>query len=228
MKKLLTLISLVLLCGMTAAMAQNFTSKKFKGSQITGVEVQGIFEVNIRQDSATGAVVSIPKEYKENLVFELSDDGILKIGFKGRVNMDWGDLRGKDMKFTAEIACTTLEKLTAQGMTSVTVEGKITTSKLEATAEGMSKITTTEMLVLANDMSLTVNGMSKMDMNAKVTGDTRVCVNGMSKLSLSGSTKNYNYEVNGMSSLESKDFISSGNVNGSTAGMSRANVASAN
>ncbi|MEG0162539.1 MAG: DUF2807 domain-containing protein [Mucinivorans sp.] len=115
MKKLIltSVLSLFMVSCMAAGPAKTIT--RFEGMPITALDASSAFEVTISQGSTSSAKVTIPENYVDRLVFELENDGTLRVGMRQGLSRNKGEKLKLDVWYVDH--CSFLLDLKIVGLT---------------------------------------------------------------------------------------------------------------
>ena len=202
MKKLLTYTIAYVICCITTCQAQanEIDITRFEGEKITGIEISHAFDITIKQGPSTGATVSIPSHIQEKLVFEMNGT-ILKIGFK-----DMKSNRTND-RYSANITCSTLERVSLSGTCNLIIEGTLNTSFLDLRLSGASNVTNNGRMTITGNFTTRVSGTSKLNLNMAVSSTARMSLSGSSDLTFIGSAMSTFIESSGSSKIYNDEFL---------------------
>lgn len=220
MKKFL-IAALCAIIAPLASQAQTTTTiEKYQDKPIHGLIVSGAFDVQLRQakgENKNGAKIEIENELADKLVFDLTDEGYVRISFKDDMSKYFTRSKKKPQ---AWITVTDLVYLNATGACNVVstsvftapdnirvlISGNASVNMVEVTAQnaqvevsGTSDLSDAK-FILSNKMLLNQNGTSKFTGNIKAA-DTHLYISGVSTVTLEGSTSTAVVDVNGTSSL---------------------------
>lgn len=223
MKKniLLILIFCGLITGITAQ--EQKTISRFEGKTITGVEISGAFNVTIRQGKPTGASVTIPAQFEEQLIFTLNDNGILKIHIDDHKERKKSyRQRQKYNHFTAEIVCSSLEKIALTGACKLQAIGEFTPDKLWMKLTGASMIQIAGKIQVEKNMKVSLSGASKF--YGAITATTAfIDLTGATELTITGNAGQCQMNASGASKANMLDFLTK-EVDVDVSGASKVNL----
>jgi|GEM_PF-3398302 len=202
MNRFLLTVSIVLSGILSASAANNITTTtKFTGSEIRNIKISSMCKAVIRQGLTTGATVSVSEDYQDKLIFDLTDDGTLTIEIS-EDTMIWG----KKFRLTADITCTTLEKLNVKGMAQVTIEGPVVTENLDICLSGLAKVNFLNHLAVKNNLTLESNGISELKAKSIAVPESCLKLSGISKVNIEGKTDELDLTMSEYSSLKNIRF----------------------
>lgn len=241
MKKLFLLAVCALVAPLFAA-AQEATTviEKFGDKTIKGVIIAGAFDVQLSQADGSsrkvGAKVEILKEVEDKLVFELTEEGYVRVAFKNDMTKYF---TGSKKKPQAWITVSELQYLNVTGASNVVCTGICSTegplrlltsgnasvNLLESSAEtinieigGTSDLSDTK-LTATGKTELIQSGTTKMTGTLK-TGTAVLTLSGVAGLTLDGGAEEAVLDVSGTSSADLENFTI-GTVNAKVSGMSK-------
>lgn len=167
------------------------TLTRFEGKPITGIDVSGCWQVVISQGTSTKAEITFPARLKDQLVFELQEDGELELGFRGDVRAKAGE------KFTAVIVCSSLETVDMSGACTLEGSGKFTGSEMRFDLSGAAKAVFEKgELSAVNTLKVEMSGASQLSTQA-MARKVDIDLSGASQLTITGSAESGNLEASG-------------------------------
>lgn len=241
MKKLF-LLALLAAAAPLFATAQQTTDviEKYGDKTINGVIVAGAFDVQLSQANGSsrtvGAKVEIEKELADKLVFELTDEGYVRLTFKNDMSkyftrskkkpQAWvtvTDLTYLNVTGASNVVCTGV--CSTKGGLRILTSGNASVNLLEAKAETMdAEVSGASDL---SDAKLTVQGKAELiqsgtsKVNAEIKAGTAVfTVSGLAGLTLSGGAEEAVLDVSGTASADLENFVI-GTVNAKVSGMGK-------
>ncbi|WP_298061671.1 DUF2807 domain-containing protein [uncultured Rikenella sp.] len=240
MKKMFLLALCAAVLPVLAAAQETAVIEKYADKTINGVIVAGAFDVQLAQaDGASrtvGAKVEIEKELADKLVFELTDEGYVRLTFKNDMGkyftrskkkpQAWvtvSDLKYLNVTGASHVVCTGV--CSAKGDLRILTSGSASVNLLEVSAQTLHvDLSGTSAL---NDAKLTVQEKAEVVLSgtSKAGGElkagTAVCtVSGLAGLTLSGSAGEAVLDVSGTSSADLENF-NIGTVNAKVSGMGK-------
>lgn len=191
-----TMFFILLLLGMAVGVEaqEQMTVSRFQGERIIGIDAGGAFEITVRQGNNTGATLTIPARYREQLVFTLSE-GELKIGFKGSITGKKND------RFIAEIECSSLEEIDLNGACKLQGEGNFNASNLAVDLSGAAEASLKGKCIVEGKMDIDLSGASKFRGNFEAV-NVAVDLSGASRLLLEGRADQGVVELSGASDAQ--------------------------
>lgn len=187
---------ILLLLGMAVGVEaqEQVTVSRFQGERITGIDASGAFKITVRQGENTGATLTIPARYREQLVFTLSE-GELKIGFEGRIDGKKND------RFIAEIECSSLEEIDLSGACQLQGEGDFSASNLSVDLSGATEASLKGKCLVEGKMDIDLSGASKFRGNFEAA-NVEADLSGASRLFLEGKAGQGAVELSGASNAQ--------------------------
>lgn len=240
MKKFFIALSCTIV-SFASALAQEATTiiNKYEDKPIHGIMVNGAFDVQIRQASGenkNGAKVEIEKELADKLVFEYTEQGYVRLGFKDDMSKYFTRSKKKPQ---AWIVVTDLRYVSVTGASNVVATSVFTSPEnVRIMSSGAASINLMD--VTAKTAQIQAGGTSKMDdLTIKTSEKTVIDMTGTSKingklnaqsatikldgvcsLSMSGSCDSAKIDVSGTSSASLETLVI-GNLTASVTGVSR-------
>ncbi len=240
MKKLF----LVALCAMGmlrwGAAQESTVVEKYADRQINGVIVSGAFDVQLAQadggSKKAGAKVEIERELADKLVFEITDEGYVRLTFKNDMTkyftrsakkpQAWitvSELKYLNVTGASTVVCTGV--CSTRGDLRLLTSGNAAVELLEASAETLHADLSGTSGV--NDAKLTVNGRAEViqsgtsKLKAEVkAGTAAITVSGVSGMTLSGGAEEATVEAGGTSSADLEAFTI-GTIRATVTGMGK-------
>ncbi len=229
MKKLF----LVALCAMGmlrwGAAQESTVVEKYADRQINGVIVSGAFDVQLAQadggSKKAGAKVEIERELADKLVFEITDEGYVRLTFKNDMTKYFTRSAKKPQ---AWITVSELKYLNVTGASTVVCTGVCSTrGDLRLLTSGNAAVELLEASAETLHAKLTVNGRaeviqsgtSKLKAEMKA-GTATITVSGVSGMTLSGGAEEATVEAGGTSSADLEAFTI-GTIRATVTGMGK-------
>ncbi|MEG2728667.1 MAG: DUF2807 domain-containing protein [Mucinivorans sp.] len=196
MKKLIltSVLSLFMVSCMAAGPAKTIT--RFEGMPITALDASSAFEVTISQGSTSSAKVTIPENYVDRLVFELENDGTLRVG------MRQGLSRNKGEKLKLDVVCNTLTEVELSGAANARLVTGLTTNKLDIDLSGASIFRAAEAVVVNGECSIDCSGASVLEIMQFNAQATELDCSGASVVKIVGEATGVDYDLSGASSVD--------------------------
>ena len=198
MKKLLTIVSILLVALTNTVFAQDeITRKSVNVSGFHAIQASGIASVYLTKGSQEKVEVEINEKYREFVRISV-DDQVLNIKLEIK---DRGNRRDfEDLKFKVYVTYKSLDELSGSGATNFHTQNKLTASKLKLNVSG------------ANN--------STLDLDA---GEFKVEASGAANIKLSGSADKLAIDANGACNIKAYDLKAT-NVHAQVSGVSNAYV----
>ena len=164
------------------------TVNRFKGKRISGLDVSGIWEIQLSQGKQTGVKLTFPERFKKQL--EVSLDGEkLNIGFHGEVHLKSGE------KLKAVVVCSSLQKIELSGACRLEGKGRFSGREMQFELTGAAKVQMNDEVIVSGKLKTDLSGVS-FDME----------LSGTSKIELSGKARQGKIEASGVSKCDLSDF----------------------
>lgn len=240
MKKLF----LVALCalGLTrwATAQETTTIEKYGDRAINGIIVAGAFDVQLAQADggarSVGAKVEIERELADKLVFEMTDEGYVRLTFKNDMTKYFTRSKKKPQ---AWITVSELKYLNVTGASTVVCTGVCSTKgDLRILTSGTASVELLEASAGTlhldasgtsgvNDAKLTVNGRAELIQSgtSKLTAEVKagtaaIAVSGMAGMTLAGGAEEAKVEVGGTAAAHLEGFAI-GTIDATVSGMGK-------
>lgn len=163
--------------------AQESTIARFQGEQINGVMISGTFKVQIARSADTGAEVTISDKMADKLVYELTEDGYVRIGYGGTVDNLF--INNKNIP-TVKIKLPVLNMLKLSGDVQLLSSGEFAADNFIMSLSGSSVAQFVK--VDCSRATVTCEDSSKADeLTLKSTGNVMLETNSLSRLYIRGS-----------------------------------------
>lgn len=240
MKKLF----LVALCalGLTrwATAQETTTIEKYGDRAINGIIVAGAFDVQLAQADggarSVGAKVEIERELADKLVFEMTDEGYVRLTFKNDMTkyftrskkkpQAWitvSELKYLNVTGASTVVCTGV--CSTKGDLRILTSGTASVELLEASAgtlhldaSGTSGVNDAK-LTVSGRAELIQSGTSKLTAEVKA-GTAAIAVSGMAGMTLTGGAEEAKVEVGGTAAAHLEGFAI-GTIDATVSGMGK-------
>lgn len=182
MKKLILAVLCTLGISLSAEAQETMTIEKYGDRQINGIIVAGAFDVQLAQADGgsrkVGAKVEIEQELADKLVFELTEEGYVRIAFKNDMTKYFTRSKKKPQ---AWITVSELKYLNVTGASAVVCTSVCsTTGDLRILTSGTGSVNLLE--ASAGTLHLDASGTSDLsDMKLTVRGKAELIQSGTSK-----------------------------------------------
>lgn len=239
MKKFFIAALIAVSVSFTASAQETTTITKYEDKPIHGIKVSGAFDVQLCQaggDRQNGAKVEIEKELADKLVFEYTEEGYVRLGFKDDMSKYFTRSKKKpqawivvtDLAFlsvngASSVVCTSL--FTSPGNVQIITAGTSSANLIDVTAktaqvqvDGTSKLDDVT-LKLSGKLTLEQTGTTKV--NGKLeAAEASIKVGGVSSISLSGKCGEAVVDISGTSSADLQALVV-GKLKASVGGVSK-------
>lgn len=197
-----TMFFILILLGMTMGVRaqEQVAISRFQGERITGIDVSGAFDITIRQGNKTGATLKIPARYQDQLVFTLSADGELKIGFQGQISGKKAD------RFFAEIECSSLEEIDLSGACKLNGEGNFSARNLSVDLSGAAEASLEGDFLVEGKIEVDLSGASRFKANVEAA-NADIVLSGASRITLRGRADYGKMDMSGANNALMENFI---------------------
>lgn len=203
MKKI-TVFLFLLLFGATVAAQERTTITKFEGKTISGLVVAGAFDIKLSQGAQTGVRVEVPVEASQQLTYELTDEGYLRLGYGSEVGKYFTSNKNRPVAY---VTLSRLDYLSISGNCSVLGESTFASAgNFVLTASGAAFC---DALIVESPAgaNVSVDGGAKIDNIRLVCVDkVAVSVGGSSYLTLSGSAPSARLSASAMAQFNALNF----------------------
>ncbi|MCH5305219.1 MAG: DUF2807 domain-containing protein [Rikenella sp.] len=240
MKKLFLAALCAAALPLSAAAQETATIEKFADRRINGLIVSGAFDVQLAQADGSsrqaGAKVEIEQEAADQLVFEYTEEGYVRLTFKNDMSkyftrskkkpQAWvtvSDLKYLNVTGASTVVCTSV--FSTAGDLRILTSGNGSVNLLEASAgtlhadlSGTSDLSDTK-LSIRGKAECIQSGTSKMTGTLKA-GTVSISLSGMSGMTLSGGADEAAVELSGTTSADLEAFVI-GKINAKLSGMGK-------
>lgn len=218
MKKIVFLVLVICASYAMSRAQEQITFTRFEGQKITGLNVDGAWEIELTQGKNTKAVFSLPRRYESQLVVSIDQHGKLKIGFSGEVRFKAGE------KCVVEVICPSMNKIELGGVCRLKGMGEFVTDYLKFDLAGAAQVQFPEKLTITDKVKIETSGAAKIFAYMMVP-DIDIEVSGAASLTLKGNADSGKIELSGAAKVDMGDFeVQQINMNVSGAGKLKLNV----
>lgn len=185
-----------------SAFAQRQTITKFEGQTITGVAINGAFDVRISQGESSYAKVDIADELVSKLTFEISDDGVVRLGFGTKMGSLFKGSKNRPM---ATIVLSKLDYIYVSGASTVIGKGQFTAANFTMTLSGAAFASFIN--VNCENANLSIDGEGKTeDITINASKKLTAEVGGAAKVTFGGSAAVSKVTSSGPASVDMLGF----------------------
>lgn len=176
MKNILTLIFILTIADSAFAQTEMVRLTRFEREKIKGLEASDSFEVELVFSEDTYAVVEIPKDYEERLIFDIDDRGIIHLGIKSFSGVGPGEKNIRKTNkntglFKAKVYLNDLEYLHSYGMTNINAKGAFEADVMDIKLSGSSSISN---LIIESETAINLVCEDKTKIIASLTSQNIV------------------------------------------------------
>ncbi|MDE5945378.1 MAG: DUF2807 domain-containing protein [Rikenella sp.] len=240
MKKLFLAVLWAVGLPLFATAQETTTIEKYGDRTINGIIVAGAFDVQLAQADGgartVGAKVEIERELADKLVFEMTDEGYVRLAFKNDMTkyftrskkkpQAWitvSELKYLNVTGASTVVCTGV--CSTKGDLRILTSGTAAVELLEASAgtlhldaSGTSGVNDAK-LTVSGKAELIQSGTSKMTAEVKA-GSTAIAMSGVSGMTLVGGAEEAKVEVGGTAAAHLEGF-SIGTIDATVSGMGK-------
>lgn len=165
------------LAGSASAQTEMVRLTRFEGQEIKGLRVLDSFDVELVYSDETYAVVEVPKDYEERLIFDIDDKGIIRLGirsFSGVVGPGEKNTRKTNKNtggFKTKVYLNDLEYLHSYGMSNIHAKGTFEVRFMDIRLAGSSTISN---LAIDSETLINIVCEDKAKVNASFTSKSLV------------------------------------------------------
>lgn len=195
-----TLFIFATICSVSA---QRQTITKFEGQPITGISVNGAFDVQISQGEKTYATVDIPDDLASKLTFELNVDGVLRVAFGSAAGSIFVSSKNRPM---LTVVMSRLDYLYVSGASTIIGKGKFTSSgTFTATLSGTAFVSFINIDCVQANITAS-EGVQAEDLTIQASEKFMADISGPSKVTFNGSAPFSKVVSSGTASVDMLGF----------------------
>ncbi len=175
------------------------TVNRFEGKKISGLDVSGIWEIQLTQGEQTGVKLTFPERFRKQLEVSMNGEK-LNIDFHGDVHLKSGE------KLKAVVVCSSLQKIELSGACRLEGKGRFCGDGICFELTGATKVQMNGEVIVSGRLKTDLSGTSCLSCRKIIARQFAMELSGTSKMELSGKAESGRIEASGVSKCDLSDF----------------------